>query len=272
MNQVRPKIIAEIGWNHMGDMDLANKMIQEASNSGADIAKFQTWKVDRLKNGDWDNDGRREIYIKAELSEEKHKFLIQSCRDKSIKFMSSAFSVEDAELLNKLNCKCVKIPSFEIANKPLLLYCKENFSTIYVSTGTANATEINALSELFSQWEGKLIVMHCVSAYPCKASQINLPRIKHLKKLFPLVGFSDHTQGILSTIASIEFLPEAIEKHFTIDHSLPGRDNKFAILPKEMNLLSKYIDSRIESLNDHGINFQEIENTSRDNYRGRFNG
>ena len=82
----------------MGDMDLANKMIQEASNSGADIAKFQTWKVDRLKNGDWDNDGRREIYIKAELSEEKHKFLIQSCRDKSIKFMSSAFSVEDAEL------------------------------------------------------------------------------------------------------------------------------------------------------------------------------
>ena len=95
------------------------------------------------------------------------------------------------------------------------MYCKENFSTIYVSTGTANTTEINALSELFSEWEGKLIVMHCVSAYPCKASQINLPRIKHLKKLFPLVGFSDHTQGILSTIASIEFLPEAIEKHFT---------------------------------------------------------
>ena len=108
--------------------------------------------------------------------------------------MSSAFSVEDAELLNKLNCECVKIPSFEIANKPLLLYCKENFSTIYVSTGTANTTEINALSELFYEWEGKLIVMHCVSAYPCKASQINLPRIKHLKKLFPLVGFSDHTQ------------------------------------------------------------------------------
>ena len=75
-----------------------------------------------------------------------------------------------------------------------------------------------------------------------------------------------------STIASIEFLPVAIEKHFTIDHSLPGRDNKFAILPKEMNLLSKYIDNRIESLNDHGINFQEIENTSRENYRGRFNG
>ena len=127
---MNPIIIAEIGWNHMGDMKLAEKMIIKAKEAGCNIAKFQTWKVDRLKNGDWDNDGRREIYIKAELSEEKHKFLIQSCRDKSIKFMSSAFSVEDAELLNKLNCECVKIPSFEIANKPLLLYCKENFSTI----------------------------------------------------------------------------------------------------------------------------------------------
>ena len=256
----------------MGDMVLAEKMVKEAAKSGADIAKFQTWKVGRLKHGDWDNDGRKEIYIKAELSEEKHKFLIQSCKENSIKFMSSAFSVEDAILLKKLNCDCIKIPSFEVANKPLLIYCKENFATIYVSTGTATTEEINDLSELFSNWNGKLIVMHCVSAYPCDASQINLPRIDHLKKLFPLVGFSDHTQGVLSSMASIDLLPEAIEKHFTLDHSLPGRDNKFAILPDELNLLSEYIELRIKSMIDHGIDYQEIENSSRNSYRGRFNG
>ena len=256
----------------MGDMKLADKMIGEAAKSGADIAKFQTWKVGRLKQGDWDNDGRREIYIKAELSEEKHKFLIESCKNNSIKFMSSAFSVEDAILLKKLNCEYIKIPSFEVANKKLLIYCKENFATIYLSTGTATTNEIDNVLKIFKEWDGKLIVMHCVSAYPCHASQINLPRINHLKKLFPLVGFSDHTQGVISTIASIELLPEAIEKHFTIDHSLPGRDNKFAILPDEMNFLSEYIDTRIKSLIDHGINYQEIENSSRNSYRGRFDG
>ena len=269
---MRPTIIAEIGWNHMGDMELANKMIEEAAKAGANIAKFQTWKVNRLKHGDWDNDGRREIYIKAELSEEKHKFLIKSCQNNSIKFMSSAFSVEDAILLKNLNCDCIKIPSFEVANKPLLIYCKENFSTIYISTGTATTKEVNEVVELFNAWDGKLIVMHCVSAYPCNASQINLPRITHLKKLFSLVGFSDHTQGVLSTMASIDLLPEAIEKHFTIDHSLPGRDNKFAILPEEMRLLSEYLDLRMKSLIDHGMTYQEIESSSRNDYRGRFNG
>ena len=73
---MRPEIIAEIGWNHMGDMNLASRMIKEAKKSGADFAKFQTWQVSRLKNGEWDNDGRREIYKNAELSKEEHEFLI----------------------------------------------------------------------------------------------------------------------------------------------------------------------------------------------------
>ena len=89
-------VIAEIGWNHMGDMDLARQMIIKAKESGASIAKFQTWQVTKLKDGEWDHDGRKEIYLKAELSEADHKLLIQFCRDNQISFMSSAFSVEDA--------------------------------------------------------------------------------------------------------------------------------------------------------------------------------
>lgn len=269
---MKPEIIAEIGWNHMGDMDLASKMIKAAKDSGATIAKFQTWKVSRLKNGDWDSDGRRNIYENAELSLDQHNYLIDTCKKEKIEFMSSAFSVEDAKLLASLNCKKIKIPSFEVNNFELLDFCKQNFSIIYVSTGTANKEEILELSKFFEKWIGKLVVMHCVSAYPCNPENINLPRINHLRKFFKYVGFSDHTQGTLSTISSIFLEPVAIEKHFTIDHNLPGRDNKFAILPNQMREINNFIDVNKNSMNDHGLDFQNIELASRDSYRGRFNG
>ena len=267
---MKPIIIAEIGWNHMGDMILAKDMIAKAKESGASIAKFQTWQVSRLKEGEWDNDGRKEIYCKAELSEEKHKFLIKTCDENNIGFMSSAFSVTDAQLLKKLECKNVKIPSFEINNLELLNYVKENFREIYISTGTATEEEIIQVKNLFSNWSGKLIVMHCVSAYPCEAKNINLPRIEHLRQYFDHVGFSDHTQGIKTTLSSTNLSPVAIEKHFTINKNLPGRDNKFAILPEEMLFLTTYLEEKELSMIDHGIDYQDIESSSRLFYRGRF--
>ena len=150
-------------------------------------------------------------------------------------------------------------------------YCKEKFKVIFISTGTASEKEIIDLRDFFDGWDGELIVMHCVSAYPCEAQNINLPRINHLRNYFKNVGFSDHTQGIFSTITSIDLNPVAIEKHFTVDHELPGRDNKFAILPIEMKDISEYIRIRSNAMKDHGMEFQEIELPSRDNYRGRFN-
>lgn len=265
-----PEIIAEIGWNHMGDMSLASKMIKAAKDSGANIAKFQTWKVTRLKNGEWDKDGRRQIYENAELSFDQHNFLIKECNENNIEFLSSAFSVEDAKLLASLNISKIKIPSFEVNNFKLLDFCKSNFKVIYVSTGTANEKEIIDLKNFFNVWGGQLIVMHCVSAYPCEARNINLPRMIHLRDYFKNVGFSDHTQGIKSTISSINLNPVAIEKHFTIDHNLPGRDNKFAILPKEMKELKEFISTYRDTMIDHGLNYQDIETDSRQSYRGRF--
>tara|TARA_B100000212_G_scaffold198344_1_gene149636 strand:- start:1199 stop:2008 length:810 start_codon:yes stop_codon:yes gene_type:complete len=268
---MKTELIAEIGWNHMGDMELASEMIKAAKDSGSSFAKFQSWKVDRLKDGEWDNDGRREIYENAELSKQKHLFLIEECRKNKIEFLSSAFAVDDAKLLYSLNCKKIKIPSFEVNNFELLEYCKNNFSTIFISTGTANKKEIENLYKFFNNWQGNLIVMHCVSAYPCDSKTINLPRINHLRDYFENVGFSDHTQGIYSSISSISLKPKAIEKHFTTNHDLPGRDNKFAILPEEMKELSKFIDIFENSMHDHGIDFQDIEIQSREEYRGRFN-
>ena len=136
------KLIAEIGWNHMGDMKLAKKMILSAKKSGADFAKFQTWSVDRLKPGVWDTDGRREIYENAELDLNKHLDLKEYCDKVDIGFMSSVFSIKDAELLKQVTTDYVKIPSFESRNSDLIKYCVDNFNKLLISTGTSNFHEI----------------------------------------------------------------------------------------------------------------------------------
>tara|TARA_R110000851_G_scaffold69994_1_gene156386 strand:+ start:7071 stop:7886 length:816 start_codon:yes stop_codon:yes gene_type:complete len=269
------KIIAEIGWNHCGDMTLAKQMAKTAQENGATYAKYQTWSVDRLKPGSWDNDGRRQIYEKAELSKNDHIELINYCNQIGIKFLSSVFSIDDAKLLVELGCKEVKIPSFESRNHELIKFCDENFDTIFMSTGTSKFNEIK-LSTLFFN-KAKLYLMHCVSSYPCDPNIANLPRMLSLKNLefenieFE-IGYSDHIQGVESAKVAIECGAKVIEKHFTIDNNLPGRDNKFAILPHDLSNLSSYIQIREKMLINHGNDFQECELDSRNNYEGRFNG
>ena len=120
--------------------------------------------------------------------------------------------------------------------------------------------------------------MHCVSSYPCNPSIANLPRMEKLHHMLKVkfnnnnIGYSDHIQGVESAKVAIEHGATVIEKHFTIDNDLPGRDNKFAILPSDLADLSSYIKLRKEMLIDHGVDYQECEVDSRNNYTGRFNG
>jgi len=262
------KLIAEIGWNHMGDMKLAKEMISAAKESGANFAKFQTWSVDRLKSGAWDTDGRREIYEKAELDLDKHLDLKEYCDTVGIGFMSSVFSIKDAELLKQVTTDYVKIPSFESRNDKLINYCSSNFDKLLISTGTSNFHEIGVNILIHSNF----VLLHCVSSYPCNFDIVNLPRINDLKGLSDSVGFSDHTQGIEAAVISLGYGVDYIEKHFTIDNDLPGRDNKFAILPDEMKMLSRYIDISDKVMSSKGCDYQECETDSRENYTGRFDG
>lgn len=264
------KIIAEIGWNHGGDMELAKKIILAAKESGATYAKFQSWSVERLKPGVWDEDGRREIYEKAELTKERHIELIDYCNQVGIKFLSSVFSIKDAELLVELGVKEVKIPSFESRNHELIEYCDKNFDTIFMSTGTSLFKEIEESVKFVKN--SKFYILHCVSTYPCTPSMANLRRMAEFKTLGFSVGYSDHIQGVESAKVAIGEGAEVIEKHFTIDNDLPGRDNKFAVLPNQMKDLSDYIKMREEMFISHGNDFQQSELDSRNNYTGRFNG
>jgi sialic acid synthase SpsE len=264
------KIISEIGWNHMGDMDLAKRMILESVNNGADMVKFQTWSVDRLKSGPWDEDGRLEIYKKAELSKDQHLELYEYSNELCIPFFTSVFSVEDAELLSEVQTERVKIASFEARNPTLLTYCDSRFDTMYISTGTTTIDEIKESLNYIHNAE--IVLLHCVSSYPLEYANANLPRINSLEKLCDRVGYSDHTFGVEGSKAALEYDVEVIEKHFTIDHDLPGRDNKFAILPHELKELSDYIRLREEMNVNHGNGYLECEEEAREVMTGRFDG
>ena len=264
------KIISEIGWNHMGDMDLAKRMILESVNNGADMVKFQTWSVDRLKSGPWDEDGRLEIYKKAELSKDQHLELYEYSNELCIPFFTSVFSVEDAELLSEVQTERVKIASFEARNPTLLTYCDSRFDTMYISTGTTTIDEIKESLNYIHNAE--IVLLHCVSSYPLEPQNTNLPRINSLKKICDRVGYSDHTFGVEGAKVSLEYNPYIIEKHFTIDQSLPGRDNKFAILPHELKELSDYIRLREEMNVNHGNGYLECEEEAREVMTGRFDG
>jgi len=262
-------IIAEIGWNHMGDMDLAEKMIVSAKNAGATYAKFQTWSVDNLKSGSWDNDGRLEIYKKAELSDEDHHHLKRCCEDNDIKFLTSCFSAKSVDLIASLS-DVVKIPSTEINNFDLLHACSDSFHHLFVSTGASTPHEIQLAVDIFEKAETSFTLLHCVSSYPCELKNANMKRINDLKQYSVSVGYSGHCSGIHDAIYSLEFGVDVIEKHFTIDNNLPGRDNEFAITETELSDLCRYVNDRDAMEMHYGVNYLPCETDTRENYRGRW--
>jgi sialic acid synthase SpsE len=266
------KIVSEIGWNHMGDITLAKEMISASKENGADFVKFQTWSVERLKNGPWDEDGRLEIYKKAELTKDQHVELYEYSNKVGIEFFSSAFSIEDAKLLSEVQNKYVKIASFDSDNIDLLKFCNDNFETMFISTGTKTVDEVKSSVSRENIPDAKIIVLHCISSYPLEPKNANLPRINSFKKIYDKVGYSDHTFGVETTKVALEYDIDIVEKHFTLDRDLPGRDNKFAILPHELKDLSDYIKLREESKTFHGDGYLECEQEAREVMTGRFDG
>lgn len=258
------KLIAELGWNWLGDILLAKDMVHAAKEAGADYAKFQTWKVSRLKQGPWDLDGRRELYEKAEFTEDKHIILKEYCDSVGIKFLTSCFCVEDINMVRKY-CDEVKIPSPECTCDKLMSAALYNFENIYLSTGASNVEE-------YFKWAkyDKVILLHCVSSYPCELEHINFPKMKFLQTISSRVGYSGHLSGIADAISAICLGATVIEKHFTIDHNLPGRDNKLAILPNEFKEIRLFLDAYNKMTINRGLFIQECEQNYRTHQKGRW--
>jgi sialic acid synthase SpsE len=264
------KIIAEIGWNHMGEVGLAEKMIKSASENGANVAKFQYWNPAYLKEGSWDTDGRREIYNKAALNEKKISELQELCNKYNCEFLISVFGTRGAKMMHSLGIESIKIPSHETTNIKLIEFCAKNFKEIYFSCGASTEEEVLSALKILKKEKCKFNLMHCVSSYPCPDEKANLSRILWLKTLHSEIGYSDHTGSTIIPAASIILGASVIEKHFTTDKDLPGRDNKFALDPSEFQQMTNKIKQVVNSMIDHGNSFLDIEQDTVENYRGRW--
>jgi sialic acid synthase SpsE len=265
------KYIAEIGWNFIGDLDLAKEMVAASKTAGADFAKFQLWNPNHLKSGPWDSDGRREIYKKAYLDDKKVERLISVCAENEIEFFASVFEIRSLDTLAKIKNDYVKIPSHECNNWALIDNAIEKFGSVFLSVGAISSKDFSQLLDRYSKVDN-VTIMHCVSTYPLKSENVNLPKLVRLKDRCGSVGYSSHFTGIEDAVAATALGVSLIEKHFTTSKELPGRDNQFALLPDEFKNMTEACDLVESMLGDLGDDIQPVEVDVANVMRGRWDG
>ena len=275
-------VIAEAGVNHNGDLRLALDLVEAAACAGADAVKFQTFKAGSIASAgapkaqyQSENDGegsQKEMLERLELTPDEHREIAFHCRRNNIDFLSTAFGRDELDLLIDLGISAIKVPSGEITNRPLLEYLANaafvNRKPVYLSTGMSNLGEVEAALDIFLDAGLKrenITLLHCLSAYPAPEDQVNLRAIKSLANAFACpVGYSDHTLGINAAIAAVAIGADLIEKHITVDRSLPGPDHKASLMPEEFRELVSAIRSCEKMLGDGLKRTQPSEQNTRE--------
>ena len=245
-------IIAEAGVNHNGSIDLAKKLIDVASDAGADAVKFQTFKAENLVSKSASKaayqqettdkeESQYEMIKKLELDIDTHKELMAYCTKKEIMFLSTPFDHESIEMLNMLGLEIFKIPSGEITNLPYLREIGRLGKEIILSTGMADMGEIeDALDILVESGTPKehITILHANTMYPTPMEDVNLKAMVTIGKTFDVAyGYSDHTLGIEVDIAAVALGASVIEKHFTLDKMMEGPDHKASLEPSELKAM-----------------------------------
>lgn len=248
-------IIAEAGVNHNGDEEKARQLVDAAVASGANAVKFQTFSADKLvrrgaekaeyqKKTTGPND--QHSMLKAlEMSENLHHALSRRCEEFGIEFMSTAFDEESLDLLISMGIKRIKVPSGELTNIPFLRYMAAKNLPLIVSTGMATLEEVieavRAIDETrrtagFVEPLSQVVtILHCTSNYPTAVADVNLNAMLTMGNALSLpVGYSDHTLGATVAIAAVAMGAVVIEKHFTLDKTLPGPDHAASMAPPEL--------------------------------------
>lgn len=255
-------IIAEIGVNHAGSVELAKEMIDAAKNAGADAVKFQTFTAEKLVSFNTpkvkyqeSTTSKEETHfemIKAlEFAYEDHLPVLEYCNKNKIEFISTPYDVESAKFLVSIGVKMFKTASADIVDLSLHDYIAQNAAHAIISTGMATLGEIERVVKIYRKHNCKFTLLHCVSNYPCAVESLNLKAMQTLSSAFQCdIGYSDHAVGSIPAVASVALGATIIEKHFTLDKDMVGPDHKASCDPDEFSELVSAIRLAESALGD----------------------
>ena len=265
--------IAEFNTSHFGDVALAKKMIDNAKDIGVNCVKFQSWSSTSLYSQSYysQNPMAKRFVKKYELSEDELLELSDYCQTVNIDFLSTPYSVKEAEfLLDTCKAGAIKIASMEINNLEYLKVIASKNTQIFLSTGMASLEEIrDAVNVILSNGSSKLCIFHCISQYPTDLCDANILNVKMLKDEFPEVeiGYSDHTLGNEAAMAAVALGATVIERHFTLDSKRIGMDNNMATEPKEFGELITCRKNIKQALGNYNRTVSDEEFSQRSNMR-----
>ena len=257
-------VIAEGGVNHNGSVETAINMVHEAAKAGADYIKFQTFKAEKLvapsakkaeyqKNNCVNADDSQFAMLKAlELSDADFRRIADECKKLGIGFMSTPFDLDSIDTLADFNMDYWKIPSGEITNLPYLRKIASKGGKVILSTGMSTIDEVEAAVQVLEAGgigRENIDLLHCTTQYPTPYNAVNLRAMDELRKLgCHSVGYSDHTLGIVVPVAATALGARIIEKHFTLDKTMPGPDHKASLSPDELKAMVEAIRTAEMSL------------------------
>jgi N,N'-diacetyllegionaminate synthase len=245
-------IIAEIGVNHNGSLEIAKSLIDEVKNIGADAVKFQTFKVEEIvslntKKADYQERAKEktqfEMLKRLQLSYDEIEDLKKYCDKKEIEFISTPYDIESVDFLNQIGINKFKIASADLINKPLIRRIANTKKQVILSTGMATLEEIEKTVEFIQKCgNSDIVILHCITSYPAPYDKINMNILKKLKNKFDFpIGYSDHTLDYEIAVMAVSFGAKVIEKHITLDRSMEGPDHFASLEPDEFNRMVKSI-------------------------------
>lgn len=264
-------IIAEIGINHNGDIEIAKQMIDAAVHAGVDAVKFQkrTPQVatppdqqGQIRETPWGYLTYLEYRHKVEFNEKQYREIDRYCRKKGIPWMVSVWDEPSVDFMEKFDTPAYKIPSASLTDHNLLRYARATGKPLIISTGMSTMRQIHRAVNVVG--EDKLVIMHCTSTYPCEPEELNLKMIQTLRKEFPHnpIGYSGHEVGLVPSAVAVSLGACMVERHLTLDRAMWGSDQAASVEPGGFERLVKYIRVSEASLGDGVKRVYESEKAS----------
>lgn len=253
--------IAEMSANHANDLDIALKIVEEATHAGADCLKIQTYTADSLtldcdadcfiiKGGLWDGQRLYDLYSDASMPWEWHEPIKMKCDEVGLDFLSTPFDEAAVDLLVDMGCDALKIASFELTDLPLLKYAASKGKTMIMSTGMASLEDIqDAVDAVKSTGNNDIVLLRCCSEYPADPKDMNLASIPDMQNRFGVrVGFSDHSMGHQADVVAAVLGARVIEKHFCLSHEIKTADSEFSMDPNEYGAMVSAVNDAMSAM------------------------